>query len=122
MLTKENLECALCRFICEVRKTKEVGDYPGATLYQMACALQNFLKKKGLKWRIVHGDEFCQFNRVLDKVMQERADRSIGTIRRQAEVISIEFENKLWENNILSEQNADQLRNTNFTCLGLIVP
>ena len=63
-LTKENLEYALCRFICEVRKTEIDGEYPGRTLYQLACALQNFLKKKGLKWRIVHGDEFCNFNRV----------------------------------------------------------
>ena len=118
-LTKTNFEHALCRFICEVRKTKEVGDYPGATLYQMACALQNFIKKKELNWRIVHGDEFTQFNRVLDKVMQERADRAIGTVRKQAEVISIEFENKLWENDILGEQNPDQLRNTVLYMLGV---
>ena len=29
MLSKEKFEFALCRFICEVKKSKEEGDYPG---------------------------------------------------------------------------------------------
>ena len=55
MLTKQNLEHALCRFVCEVKKSKEEGDYPGRTLYQMVVCIQNFLKKKGFEWRLVHG-------------------------------------------------------------------
>ena len=45
-LSKENFEFALCRFVCEVRKVNSDEDYPGRTLYQMVCALQNQLKKK----------------------------------------------------------------------------
>ena len=118
-LTKTNLEYALCRFICEVRKAKQGGEYPGRTLYQMACAIQNYLKKKGLKWRIVHGENFQDFNRVLDGVMQERANAAIGTVRRQAEVISMEFENKLWETNVLGEESPDKLRSTVLYLLGV---
>ena len=33
-LTKANLEFTLCRFICEIRKSKDDTDYPGKTLYQ----------------------------------------------------------------------------------------
>ena len=61
-LMKQNFEFTLCRFIVEVKKSKEDGDYPGHTLYQMACALQNHLKKKELNWKLVHGDEFQKFN------------------------------------------------------------
>ena len=118
-LTKQNLELALCRFIVEVRKSSEDADYRGRTLYQMACALQNHLKKNRIDWKIVHGDEFSNFNRVLDKVMQERSSLSIGTVRCQAEVISLEFENKLWSGNILGEQTPDQLRSTVLYLLGV---
>ena len=118
-LTQQNLEFALCRFIVEVKKSKENEDFPGRTLYQMSVALQNHLKKKGLNWKLVHGDGFVNFNRVLDKVMQERAALSIGTVRRQAEVISLEFENQLWNTNILGEDTADKLRSTVLYILGV---
>ena len=72
-LQKDKFENAMCRFIVEVKKTKEDEDYPGRTLYQMACAIQNHLKKKEIFWKIVHSNEFYKFNRVLDKVMQERS-------------------------------------------------
>ena len=100
-LTKENLEFSLCRFICEVKKHKEDKDYPGHTLYQMTCALQIHLRKKILNWKLVHGDEFINCNCVLDKVMQEQASLSLGTVKCQAEVISLEFEQKLWNDGIL---------------------
>ena len=111
-LKKENFEYCLCRFMCEVRKSKGGGEYPGCTLYQMFCALQNFLKKKGLKWRIEHSVKFQNFNRVLDCVMQEREQLAIGTVRQQAEVISMDFEHKLWENNVLGKEPPDKLNST----------
>ena len=57
---------------------------------------------------------FGKFNRVLDSVMQERARRNIGLIRKQAQVISLDFENQLWERNILGEDTPDKLRSTVF--------
>ena len=118
-LSKENFEFALCRFVCEVRKVNSDEDYPGRTLYQMVCALQNQLKKKGIEWKIVHGSEFQDFNRVLDKVMQERSARMIGTVRKQAQVISLEYENRLWDTNILGEDTPDKLRDTVLYLLGV---
>ena len=47
-LNKDDFEFALCMFIVEVKKSNEDADYPGRTLYQMACAIQSFLKKKSL--------------------------------------------------------------------------
>ena len=119
MLSKDKFEFALCRFICEVKKSKEEGDYPGHTLYQMVCAIQNYLKKHNINWRIVHGNEFQNFQRVLDKVMQERASQSLGTLRKQAQVISMENELKLWELNILGEDTPDKLRKTVLYLLGV---
>ena len=59
------------------------------------------LEKKDLNWKLVHGDEFINFNHVLDKVMQEQASFSLGTVKCQAEAISLEFEQKLWNDGIL---------------------
>ena len=80
-LTKQNLEYALCRFIVEVKKSSEDADYPGRTLYQIACALQSHLRKCNIMWKLVHGDKFRDFNRVLDKVMQEHVAMNIGTVK-----------------------------------------
>ena len=77
-LTKDNLEHSLCWFICEVKKTKVDGDYLGHTLYETTCSLQSYLKKKGFNWKLVHGNEFVKFKRVLDRVTQERAEMCIG--------------------------------------------
>ena len=118
-LTKENLEFVLCRFICEVKKSRVEGDYPGSTLYQMTCALQNHLKKKGFNWKLVHGEEFSDFQRVLDKVMQEHAASAIGTVKRQAQFISMDIEKKLWEKNILGEENPEKLRNMVLYLVGI---
>ena len=42
-----------------MKKVAKDKDYPGRILYQIACALQNHLKKK-LNWKQVHGNEFQQ--------------------------------------------------------------
>ena len=118
-LTKESLEYALCRFICEVCKSRDDGDYPGKTLYQLACALQNHLKKSELAWKIVHGNEFLKFQRVLDQVMQERAMSGVGTTCHQAQVISLETESKMWEDSILGEDTPDKLRDTILYIVGV---
>ena len=118
-MTKENLEYALCRFICEVKKCKVDGDYPGKTLYQLTCALQNHLKKCNLNWKLVHGDEFVKFQRVLNSVMQERALNGIGVCSRQAQLISLETENRLWSDGILGEDTPNKLRDTVLYIIGV---
>ena len=118
-LTKVNLEYALCRFICEVKKSKDQGDFPGRTLYQIVCCLQNHLRKREISWKLVHGEEFSNFQRVLDKVMQERSEQNIGTIRKQAQVISLRYEDELWQKNILGEDNPEKLHNTVLYILGV---
>ena len=42
--------------------------------------------------------------------MKERASNNIGTVKKQAQVLSFEAENMLWDSGILGEENPDQLR------------
>ena len=51
--------------------------------------------------------------------MQERSSLSIGTIKRQAEVICMEYENILWQNNVLGEDSPGKLRSTVLFMLGV---
>ena len=51
--------------------------------------------------------------------MQERAANLVGTVRKQAQVISLEFEQKLWETNVLGEDSPDKLRSTVLYLLGV---
>ena len=75
--------------------------------------------KKGLKWHLVHGDEVCDFNSVLDRVMLESSEMAIGMVYCQAEIFSLEFENKLWNDSILGEDTPDKLRSTVLYLLGV---
>ena len=118
-IDKKYFEYVMCRFIVEVKKSKEDLDYPGRTLYQLAVAIQNHLKMNKIYWKLVHsnGEEFEIFYCVLDKEMQERSPLSIGTIKRQAEVICMEYENILWQNNVLGEDSPGKLRSIVYASL-----
>ena len=118
-VSQDDFEFSLIRFICEVKKTRCEGDYPWNTLYQLVCALQNHLRKQEIAWKLVHGDQFQKFNRELDMVMQERAVMALGTVRKQAQVISLDYENQLWMKGVLGEDHPDKLRNTVLYLLGV---
>ena len=74
-----------------------------------------------MNWKLVEGTEFRQVCIVLDNVMKERHAANIGTVKHQAQVISFDYENKLWETNVLGDSNPDQLCNTALFLLGMNV-
>ena len=117
-LTKEALCYALCRFVPEVTKV-EGGDYPGKTLYEMIIAIQKHLREHGLKWKLIDDSEFSTLRNVLDNVMKERAQANIGMIKKQAQLISMDFENMLWDTGVLGEENPDKLRSTVLFLIGV---
>ena len=89
---------ALCRFIPEVTKVKEGGEYPGKTLYEMIISIQKYLNENEIPWKLVEGKEFCNVKTVLDNTMKERAEANIGMVKRQAEFINSKLEDTLWKN------------------------
>ena len=118
-LSIDSFQFCMCKFISEVTKQKDGSDYPGRTLYQMCVSIQKHLNHNGINWKLVEGHEFRQLRNVLDNVMKERAAQNIGMVCRQAQYISLDYENKLWENQVLGEQNPDQLRDTVTFLLGI---
>ena len=118
-LTKANLCYSLCCFIPEITKLKDGSLYPGCTLYQMIIAIQRYLSENGLNWKLIEGCEFSSVKTVLDNVMKERARDNIGTVKRQANVVTYDYEEMLWKKDILGEQNPDQLRQTVMFLIGI---
>ena len=118
-IPKESLVVALCKFIPEVTKVRDGSDYPDKTLYEMIVCIQKFLNENSIPWRILEDPEFIEVRTVLDNVMKERALCNIGVVRRQAEVITPDHEEKLWIDGVLGEQTPTQLRETVLFLLGI---
>ena len=53
--------------------------------------------------------------------MKERAAHCIGTTKRQANLLSLEEENRLWHSGVLGEDNPDILRRTVLFLIGINV-
>ena len=117
-LKLENLRHALCYFIPEVTKSKGEGLYPGHTLYQLCMSIQKYLNVNKIPWKIVEGVEFEDVKTVLDNVMKERTALNIGVKRKQAQFISYQFEEKMWERGVLGEDCPDRLRDTVLFLIG----
>ena len=82
------------------------------TLYQMCTSIQKYLNVNKIPWKILEGPKFEDLRNVLDNVMKERTEASVGTVKRQANLITYEYENELWKKGILGENEPDKLRNT----------
>ena len=93
-LTKDNFQHAMCRFIPEVTKSRGEGLYPAKTLYQLVVAIQKYLNVNKIAWKLVDlkSNEFEDLRIVLDNVMKERTQLNVGTIKKQADIISYEYE------------------------------
>ena len=56
---------------------------------------------------------------MLDNLMKQRALDNIGTVKRQAELISMKHEEELWSKGILGEDTPDKLYNTVLFLIGI---
>ena len=118
-LEKDNFQYAMIRFIPEVTKVNGDGEYPGRTLYQLCTSIQKYLNINNIPWKIVKDREFNELQVVLDNVVKERAEANTGTVKKQAEVLTYDYENELWDSGILGEHNPDILRNTVMFLIGI---
>ena len=85
----------------------------------MCTSIQKYLNVNKVHWKIPEGPKFQDLWTVLDNVMKERTEANVGTVRRQADLITYEYENELWEKGILGEDNPDTLQNTVLFLLGI---
>ena len=72
-----------------------------------------------IPWKLIDGPEFESVKNVLDNVMKERTQLNVGTVKKQAELITFDQENLLWKEGILGEDTPDKLRDTVLFLLGV---
>lgn len=89
--------------MAEVRK-EDGQEYPSKTIYEMICSLQCYLRFKCKEPLFLIDKKGCKFrnlNSALNFVLKERAGEGIGSITSQAEVITPDQMEYLWQNGFL---------------------
>ena len=112
------LGCSLCCFLNEVC-CADGKEYPGNTLYSLLVMIQLHLEKQGKDWKLMEGSNFLCVRNTLDNLMKQRALACISKAAKSADPISIDDEQKLWDEGVLGEFQPDQLRSTVMYLLGL---
>lgn len=117
-MTSDELNYSISRFVVEVRK--ENGDpYPGETLRGMIHMLQLHLESTcGKVYRFL-SEDFLQIRNTLDTMMKKLKQRGVGADVKQAEVITLDEEEMLWNEGILGSETPTKLLRTLFYAMGL---
>ena len=104
-ITKENLLCALCRFVCEFFKKKTGNKFPPRTLRYIILIIQMYVEKVGFSWRLTDDPE-------LDNNMKDNATEGLGSETKSAEPLEVGEIDRLWRNGLLGEGTPLQLVQT----------
>ena len=72
-----------------------------------------------MPWKLNKDPCFLDVKMVLDNVMKECAHDCVGMVKKQAEFISLEYEDHLWKCCTLGEDTPDKLRDTVLFVLGI---
>ena len=103
-------------FILETRKA-EGEPYPPRSLYLLCCGIQRKIREVGIydkNFMDQNNAQFGNFTKTLDARMRQLASEGHGVAKKQAEPISPEQENILWEKNLLGSENSFALLNSGF--------
>ena len=94
-------------------------EYPPNTLYHICAGIQRSLRDSGLILDIFKDPQYSLFQNSLDGEMKRLQSSGLGTKKRQAEVISVNEEEKLWSTGQLGDSNPQQLLDTMVYYCGL---
>lgn len=115
------LDYSLSRFAAEARK-QDGKMYPGKTLYELIISIQSYLRhecKKSVTLIDVSGKTFPHLNAALNNEMKEATSAGVGVETKQADVVSMNQEELLWEKGILGSDSPETLRDTLLWIFGL---
>ena len=114
---KNDLCHSLSRFIREVKKL-DGSEYPPNTVRDLVLMVQMYLHENSVYWKLLDQEEFIYLRNVVDNTMKERHAQGLG-VRQSSDIISLDHENQMFNQGILSEDNAGQLLKTVIYMIGL---
>lgn len=110
-MSNESLNLALKFFILEVRNKSGKEYYPN-TIYELIISLQHYLRANKRFVSFLDDTEFNTMREVLDAKMKSLSKQGIGLTRRQADIISIDQENIMWQKGMLGTDSPKRLLDT----------
>lgn len=110
----------LSPFVLSLRK-QDGSEYTSGSLFSEITALQKHLEVNGRRISFLNDPVFSDLKNCLDNstCMQNVTKQGVGLIKRQAQIISKEQENSLWESGILGTDRPDTLLKTVFWTVGV---
>ena len=106
----------LQRFIVEARR-KDGKEYPPRSLYLITCGLLRYLRNREVydkNFLDENDTNFVQFRKVLDAQIKTLLSKGHGCTVKQADPITREDEEKLWDAKVFGRESAEQLQHTVF--------
>ena len=116
-MTKDELCFSLTRFTLEAKKKS--GSLTQLNPSMIVISIQLYLAMHGREMRLLNDPEFVSLKNTLDTRMKDLTDQGIRVRRRQAEVITEEEEENMWDTGVLGDERPQQLGDTLLYMLGL---
>ena len=111
-LSKQEMNFWRCRFVLEVWR-HDGNPYPPLTLYQLCCGLLRYLRMCGhAEVNILDQAEFHKFKTILDSEIKRLNGTGLYTKKRQAECITSDDEDQLWDLGLLGDDSPTVLLHT----------
>ena len=117
--SQSELQHWLSRFILEVRR-KDGSEFPANTLHHVVCGIMRYLRWNGKPGLDFFKDaDFDKFRYSLDAEMKRLQSNGVGSKRRQAEPLTEEEEEILWQKGLLGDSSPQTLLDTMLFMHGL---
>ena len=122
-ISNEQLSYWMPRFVVEARNQKG-KQYTPTSLYALCVGIQRFVRESRIKTNklpvdIFKDPAFALFRSVFDSTLKDLHSQGVGTTKKQAQVISEDLEESLWEENVLGEDTPKKLLDTMVYLLGV---
>ena len=116
--TKYQLDYWLSKFVVEARRG-DAEPYPPNTLYGICCGLLRYVRETRPAIKFWKDDDFAGFRKTLDGEMKRLRSIGLGVKTEQAEPLSIQEENQLWELGVLGDHLPQALLDTMLFLCGM---
>ena len=117
-MTATNMTYYLSRFVLEAQK-KNGTEYPANTLYHIIVGIMHHLRCNNVHVDFFRDKGFVELRSTLDSEMKRIQGSGISSHPRQAEIITEEGEELLWEKHLLGDSTPQSLIDTMVYCCGL---
>ena len=118
LMTNDEMNRWLSLFILEARR-EDGSVYSPETLYQLSCGLLRVIRELRPHINILKDAEFAPFQKALDSEMKRLRSLGVGVKKKQAEPISLNEEQTLWDRGLLGAHSPQSLLDTMVYLCGI---